>query len=48
MINYKLKINREAKIIIKEYKIKKFTDDDVKVYIKLGFRKILVAEDSWK
>ena len=48
MINLKLIINSKAKIIIKEYKVKKFTEDDVKVYIKFGFRKILVADDSWK
>lgn len=48
MIDLELRINNKVKIIIKEYKIKKFTEDDVRVYVKLGLRKILVAEDSWR
>ena len=48
MINLKLRINDKSEIIIKEYKTKKFTEDDVRVYMKIGLLKILVAEDSWK
>ena len=48
MINLKLRINDKSEIIIKEYKTKKFTEDDVRVYMKIAFLKILVAEDSWK
>ena len=48
MINLKLRINDKSEIIIKEYKTKKFTEDDVRVYMKIGLLKIIVAEDSWK
>ena len=48
MINLKLRINDKSEIIIKEYRTKKFTEDDVRVYMKIGLLKILVAEDSWK
>ena len=48
MIKLKLRINDKSEIIIKEYRTKKFTEDDVRVYMKIGLLKILVAEDSWK